>query len=375
MLQIVKNNIRQLLSRKGSLFVTIILPVILFCLSLILFNTDIIEAKWNVAVVDEDDSMLSANLCDKLGDGPNILSRISREEVDEALSDSIYDLAVIIPSGFEAEILSGGEPQIAIRSLKAQEVSITYAHRANQYINGLVSLMGIKEINSAEELIAESDKMQTSGLIFKEQSIGKAKDRGGLSQASGFLVYVISISMFIVGELILSEKRQGTLNRIRQAPVKKLSFVFATFITGLCFLIFNLISIFIVTNFIIPVEVAPIMYVLWLFYGIAWTFIAMFFALTVSSSRGYSALSTILSTIFAMLGGSYWPYWLMPEFLQKIAMITPQYWTNTAIYKLLDGKAIVDITGNLIALVGFAMLGAALCTFALRRGKSAEAFV
>ena len=151
-----------------------------------LFNTDIIEAKWNVAVVDEDDSILSANLCDKLGDGPNILSRISREEVDEALSDSIYDLAVIIPSGFEAEILSGGEPQIAIRTLKAQEVSITYAHRANQYITGLVSLMGIKEINSAEELIAESDKMQTSGLIFKEQSIGKAKDRGGFRRLAAF---------------------------------------------------------------------------------------------------------------------------------------------------------------------------------------------
>ncbi|NLJ65544.1 MAG: ABC transporter permease [Christensenellaceae bacterium] len=375
MLQIVKNNIRQLLSKKGSLFVTLILPIVLFCMSLMLFKTDITEAKWNVAVADEDKSVLSVNLCEKLGGGPNVLSEINREEIDEALADSLYDLAVIIPSGFEKEILSGGEPQISIRSLKAQEVSITYANRANQYINGLMSLMNIKDINSAEELIAQSDNMQKSGLKFNMQSTSEEKEKAGIAQGGGFLVYVISLSMFVVGELILSEKRQGTLNRIRQAPVKKLSYVFATFITGLCFLIFNLFSIFIVTNFVIPVEVQPIMYLIWLLYGIAWVFVAMFFALTVGSSRAYSAVSTILSVVFAMLGGSYWPYWLMPDFLQKIAMITPQFWTNTAIYKLLDSKPIADITGNLVALVGFAMLGAALCVFALRRSKSAEAFV
>jgi ABC-2 type transport system permease protein len=76
-----------------------------------------------------------------------------------------------------------------------------------------------------------------------------------------------------------------------------------------------------------------------------------------------------------MLGGCYWPIWMMPEFMQKAAMLVPQYWANEAISLLQQGKTLLDLPQHLLALTGFSALFLALCVFALRRSKAAGTFV
>lgn len=74
-------------------------------------------------------------------------------------------------------------------------------------------------------------------------------------------------------------------------------------------------------------------------------------------------------------GGSFWPLWLMPDFMKKLAMVTPHYWANDAMVLIQKGQSLLTQRTDLLALTGFLTLFFALGVFALRRSQSAESFV
>lgn len=375
MLQVIKNNIRQLLANRGALIVSLILPVALFAMSLGMFGSGTVQAKWNIAFVDMDHSSLSGNMKSMLQKEANRLEDKTSDEANDALTSSRSDVAVIVPKGFEAQLLAGEEPTIAVRSLKGQEVVSALNVSLNMYIGDLIRMQDILSIQDGETLAKEYDALMEKGVKYQEKPVSEGSVNQGLAQASGFLFYILSMSMMQNASLILREKQQGTLNRIRQAPIGRMTYIFAVFFQGVLLLLFNLLCLFVLTTFIFPIRTTVDMYLLWFYYGVVWVLIGIFFALVVKSSAMFSSLSTILTVILAMLGGSYWPLWLMPDFMQKIARAVPQYWANDAMTYLQRNIRLFDLPGHILALTGFFCLFLVLCVLALRRRKSAETFI
>ncbi len=375
MLQVIKNNIRQLLANRGALIVSLILPVALFAMSLGMFGSGTVQAKWNIAFVDMDHSSLSSNMKSMLQKEANRLEDKTSDEANDALTSSRSDVAVIVPKGFEAQLLAGEEPTIAVRSLKGQEVVSALNVSLNMYIDDLIRMQDILSIQDGETLAKEHDALMEKGVKYQEKPVSEGSVNQGLAQASGFLFYILSMSMMQNASLILREKQQGTLNRIRQAPIGRMTYIFAVFFQGVLMLLFNLLCLFVLTTYIFPTRTTVDMYLLWFYYGVVWVLIGIFFALVVKSSAMFSSLSTILTVILAMLGGSYWPLWLMPDFMQKIARAVPQYWANDAMTYLQRNIRLFDLPGHILALTGFFCLFLVLCVLALRCRKSAETFI
>jgi len=75
-----------------------------------------------------------------------------------------------------------------------------------------------------------------------------------------------------------------------------------------------------------------------------------------------------LGLVLAALGGSMFPLELFPEGMQRVAMLTPHGWANTAMAEVIrrDG-GIADITTELAVLAGMAVVLLALATWSLRR--------
>ncbi len=375
MLQVIKNNFKQMLASPGMLLVSLILPAALFAVALGMFGNSSGQAKWNIAIVDVDHTVLSGSLGDVLRQDANRVEEKTSEEADKALTSSRSDAAVLIPKGFEQQVLSGGKPTITVRSLKGQEVVGTLNVTLNMYIGDLLRLREILGITNGEALAKEYSLLAENGVQYQEKPVSEGKVSQGLSQASGILFYILSMSMMQNAHLILKEKQMGTLNRIRQAPLRRLTFIVAVFCHGVLLLLFNLLSIFLLTIFLFPAQTSLDMYLLWFYYGVTWIIIGIFFALVVRSSTVFDSLSTILTVILAMVGGSYWPLWMMPEMMQKAAVVVPQYWANDAMGYLQKNISLFRLPGHLLALTGFSCLFLALCIFALRRGKAAETFI
>ncbi|MGI6653564.1 MAG: ABC transporter permease [Christensenellales bacterium] len=375
MRHVLNNNFRQMLASKGMLFVMLLLPVLVFAVSLGLMGGGEGMYRWNIAWVDHDNSALSAGMAETIKPDASRLEAMTAEQADDEILNSKADLAVVVPQGFAQQVMAGNAPSITVRSLKGQEVTGVVSASLNLYVDNLLRLRDITNLQDEAELAAEQARMAQEGLQYHEQRLNTYTPSAALGMSSGFLIYVLSISMLQLGGMILREKQQGTLYRIRQAPVKRLGYIIAVFLTGVMVLVINLLSLFVLTHTLMPVRTTLSMYVLWFYYGLLWIFIGIFLALTVRSSAVHSSLMPIISVITAMLGGCYWPIWMMPEFMQKAAMLVPQYWANEAISLLQQGKTLLDLPQHLLALTGFSALFLALCVFALRRSKAAGTFV
>lgn len=375
MWQVLKNNLRQLLASKGTLLVALIMPVALFAVSLAAFGTGDGMYSWNVALTDRDQTALSKNLREVLSQDANRVEALEEEEIDEALKSGRMDLAVLVPAGFEQKVLSGEEPSLTVRSLKGQEVVGTMSVALNLHVADLLRIREIQGLTDGEALSDSYRKLAQDGMQYQEVPVSEHSGSAGMRQGSGFLFYVLSISMLQVASLILKEKHLGTLSRIRQAPVKRLDYIFSVFLAGVLILLVNLLSLHVLITCAFGVYTTLSMYILWFYYGLVWLFVGIFLALAVNSSSVHGSLIPILTVITSMLGGSYWPIWLMPDFMQKIARITPQYWANDAMDVLQQGLSLLDIPHHLLALTGFSALFLSLGVFALRRSRANQTFV
>ena len=375
MWQVLKNNLRQLLASKGTLVVALIMPVVLFAASLAAFGTGDGMYSWNVALVDQDQTALSQNLSEVLSQDANRVEALEEEEINEELKSGRMDLAVLVPAGFEQKVLSGEEPSLTLRSLKGQEVAGTMSVALNLYVADLLRIRDIQGLTDGQSLADSYRNLMQEGMQYREVPVSEHSGSAGIRQGSGFLFYVLSISMLQVASLILKEKQLGTLSRIRQAPVERLEYIFSVFLAGVLILLVNLLSLHALITYAFGVYTTLSMYLLWFYYGLVWLFIGIFMALIVNSSAVHGSLIPILTVITSMLGGSYWPIWLMPEFMQKIARITPQYWANDAMEILQQGQSLLGIPQHLLALTGFTALFLSLGVFALRRSRANQTFV
>jgi len=373
--QVLKNNLRQLLASKGTLVVALIMPVVLFAASLAAFGTGDGMYRWNVALVDQDQTALSQNLSEVLSQDANRVEALEEEEINEELKSGRMDLAVLVPAGFEQKVLSGEEPSLTLRSLKGQEVAGTMSVALNLYVADLLRIRDIQGLTDGQSLADSYRNLMQEGMQYREVPVSEHSGSAGMRQGSGFLFYVLSISMLQVASLILKEKQLGTLSRIRQAPVERLEYIFSVFLAGVLILLVNLLSLHALITYAFSVYTTLSMYLLWFYYGLVWLFIGIFMALIVNSSAVHGSLIPILTVITSMLGGSYWPIWLMLEFMQKIARITPQYWANDAMEILQQGQSLQGIPQHLLALTGFAALFLSLGVFALRRSRANQTFV
>jgi len=373
--QVLKNYLRQLLASKGTLVVALIMPVVLFAVSLAAFGTGDGMYSWNVALVDQDHTALSQNLSEVLSQDANRVKALEEEEINEELKSGRMDLAVLVPAGFEQKVLSGEEPSLTLRSLKGQEVVGTVSVALNLYVADLLRIRDIQGLTDGQSLADSYRNLMQEGMQYREVPVSEHSGSAGMRQGSGFLFYVLSISMLQVASLILKEKQLGTLSRIRQAPVERLEYIFSVFLAGVLILLVNLLSLHALITYAFGVYTTLSMYLLWFYYGLVWLFIGIFMALIVNSSAVHGSLIPILTVITSMLGGSYWPIWLMPEFMQKIARITPQYWANDAMEILQQGQSLLGIPQHLLALTGFAALFLSLGVFALRRSRANQTFV
>ena len=370
---LIKNNIQVLLARKGTLFLLLVFPVILFSLGLL--NTSGGDAQLRIAIHDGDKTSLSRSIGEYLAQDGSRVSDIAPEDIENSLLDGKEEAVVLIPAGFEAAFLRGEQPEMVIHTLKGQEVVAILKASLDMHLSALSRMREIRRPVSGAALLTAMAEAEAGGMKFETRRINEGDVNQSLNFASGMLFYVLAMSMMQATSLILSEKHWNTLGRVRQAPVGKFSYLIANFASAVVFLLANLLALFILTKTLMPVHTTLSMYLLWFFFGLIWIFFGIFLSLVVTSRAVYASVIPIVTTVFAMLGGCFWPLWLMPEFMRKLAMVTPHYWANDAMVLIQKGQSLLNQRTVLLALAGFLLLFFALGVFALRRSQSVESFV
>lgn len=342
MLNIIKNTCKILFKRKGFIFITFILPVILIFAFASLYSS---TATMNVAIINNDKGALGKALEERLVDVKGV--KILEVDEDESLiSDLIfykYEMVITINEDFTKDIINEKKPQLKNKALMQGENQQIINSVINSQVNDFVNLSKNIDIKD-EEIDDVLEKYMDSKPNYK--IVGQEEEKGNINYSVGIIFYLIFMSAGLSCKFLLEDEREGTKDRVLMSKVSE-----KTYYGGLSIILFILSSIPAIEYFIVckalnyefGFEKTYLLLVLLLITVLLAILFNILISTIVKSNTAFTMISTTLTVPIFMLSGAFWPYDMMGESLKRIGSVLPPRWFFLAIEKLQEGETIIQI--------------------------------
>ena len=176
-------------------------------------------------------------------------------------------------------------------------------------------------------------------------------------------------------EALARERQTHTLERLMANGVHRESLIVGKFLAGALIGVVQVAVMWTVgaLAFNVDLGASPVAVVLLsLLMVLASAAFGVLLASFVGNVRTASAAGVLASLVLAPIGGSWWPLFITPPFMQSLARLTPHGWANDGLNRLmLFGAEFGDVLPSMAALLVFAalFLSAALWRFRLAPGE------
>jgi ABC-2 type transport system permease protein len=340
-----KINTRRVFRDKVALFFTVGFPLI-FLFVFGGLNSGGNDISFNVAVINESESRFAKDFAE--GTTKNNVLSVDQEistldQAKEKMSRSELDAAIVLPKGF-GEVAPGA-------AYPTGKANIVYTQNNQQSAQALSSILDaqFKEINSQ---FVETDAPFT---VATEQLNERSLSAFDYTFA-GLLGFAI-IGMGIFGPInVFPElKKMGILRRLSTTPLKVWQYFMATMIGQVLIGLISLAVMFIVAITVFKLNIVGnyLELALFLILGII-TILGIGLALGgwAKNERQVAPLANIIVFPMMFLSGTFFPRFLMPEWLQNISAFLPLTPIIDGIRLIAtEGKHLIDILPQ-IGLVG-----------------------
>ena len=191
----------------------------------------------------------------------------------------------------------------------------------------------------------------------------------------GYLTMFVFFTAAMGAEALARERQTHTLERLMANGVRRESLIVGKFLAGAIIGVAQVAVMWVVgaLAFNIDLGASPgAVILLSLLMVVASAGFGVMLASFVRNVRTASAAGVLTSLVLAPVGGSWWPLFITPPFMQSLARLTPHGWANGGLNKLmLFGAQFGDVAPEMIALVVFAavFVGVALWRFRLAPGE------
>ncbi|HEX3151623.1 MAG TPA: ABC transporter permease [Gemmataceae bacterium] len=210
--------------------------------------------------------------------------------------------------------------------------------------------------------LTKSDpKMERLDAMSKYESEGGLPKRGSLRFQILVPSYAVTFAFFLVltvGWMFVGERRQGTLVRLRAAPLTRGQLLLGKFLPAMGVSLFQGVFLMAAGKLVFGLSWGTSPLVLLIVVAataFAATGLAMLVASVAKTETQVAVYGTLLVLVLAGIGGSMMPRDLMPETMRQISHITPHAWALDAYQQLLlnPDPNLGIVAGACAALVGF----------------------
>ncbi|MFP4384619.1 MAG: ABC transporter permease [Spirochaetia bacterium] len=342
--------------------------------------------------IDLDDSAATRGFFQGLLDAEGFL-QVSRYETitdaQNAIEEETIDAAILIPEGFTNAVLEGDpEKTVTVFTDPGKEISADIAVSIGRNFTSRLKAAsaGLRETAGwlrREQDISPAGAFQKASEIIP-QVMGTGSGTVSRSQtesgetfnmleyfAPGFAVLFLLLTVTAGTRSILDERREGTLARMRTAPVRwgailsgKMAGVF---ITGF----FQVSVILAATSLLFGLQWGPVTGALLLtaatsFACAGW---GMIIAALAKTPAQVSGVGTSIMLIFGIMGGTFISVESFPSVLRAFSRITPNFWAIRGFTSLASGAEVSDILLNIgvLGLTGLVLLGISGVLFTMNR--------
>jgi ABC-2 type transport system permease protein len=140
-----------------------------------------------------------------------------------------------------------------------------------------------------------------------------------------------------VGTSILEEKENGTINRLLYSPLKGSTILYGKMLFAFFISIIQLTAMFLFAGLIFNMDLSvniPGLILMIIATSFAVSSLGIFLAAVAKTRQQAQNLSTIIILVMSAIGGSMIPLFIMPSILQKIALLSVNYWGIQGFYDI-----------------------------------------
>jgi ABC-type Na+ efflux pump permease subunit len=359
MFKLFKKDLILFLHDQRSVILTFLLPVILITLFAFAYGS---IGAYNGR--SEPVKLLVADM-DKTISSKEIIYKIdSLEDIIIIVSDSIKSkelvikgenaCALIIYKGFQDSLEAGNSTPVELVYDRSREMEFGIIQQ--NLISILMSSTGeiiVKKsiekylqyqfpaINKVtiDNILKTAIKKDNKLSIKLTSIVGEKNDtKLGLIQAvAGTAILMLLFSVAGVGTSILEEKENGTINRLLYSPLKGSTILYSKMLFAFFISILQLTAMFLFAWLILNMDMnvnIPGLILMIIATAFAVSSLGIFLAAVAKTRQQAQNLSTIIILVMSAIGGSMIPLFIMPPILQKIALLSVNYWGIQGFYDL-----------------------------------------
>jgi ABC-2 type transport system permease protein len=338
----------------------------------------------DLPVVDQDGGEMAAAVVDILSQAQNLRveSEYDREDARQLVVRGRRGGAVVIPSGFSAAITSGEQSDIELIVAPGGETGPLLEGMVRGITGGFSNVqiaveVAIDEVQRATErydLDYDGIAMRVADTVrqrLADPPVRAQVTTVGSSDGQEFDVfdqavpgYAVMFAMFAVLSAaggILEEKERGTLKRLLVSPVSKLSLLggklLAQFVMGVA----QVVLMFAFGALVCDVDLGgSLLGLLLITLATCWatTSLGVLLIAVIKSRKQVHPITTLVILGSSAIGGAWFPLFLMPEAVQRVARITLVAWAMDGYNRLIIlGGGLRDVWVD----IGVLLLYGAIC--------------
>lgn len=390
MIKIFKKDLKLFLKDKRSLVLTFLLPIIL--ISLFAFAFGGIKSSTSkpkpvqLLVVDQDQSSYSKQIVAQFDSIKGV--EIHKMELKQAKDQVIKgnDIGVFVfYKGFQDSVNAGHQFPVEILYDKAREMQmgmlqplfintlmkVAAVGRTSEAVAGFLSsafptmdpAMNDKIIKEVRRKLQTPVNAKSSGIQLKMTSIVGEKNDTNLYLIQAIAGVAIMMLMFSVSGLaagMLDEKESGTLKRLLYSPLKPNAILVGKMATALVVSIAQLTIMFVFSSWAFSLDLSKnllALIMMMLSVAFAVSGVGIFLASIARTRAQAQGLGTLVILTMSAIGGSMIPLFVMPAIMQKVAVVSVNYWGIQGFYDIFwRNLPTIEIVPRAIVLIGIGMV-------------------
>lgn len=336
------------------------------------------DTKITLLVSDLDNTLVSKQAIQQLDSLKSLqVKPIQLEQAESAIKKGNKSCVLVIQKGFSDSLFSGGELPLELKYDEAKEIEVGLLQQSliptiamlpfnlgnpkTMMGNRLSKMAGISDLKAQQAIQTQSDHLfdAVSEGISKNDGKGKSNPASsfmggdikmtklvkstsnnqlGLLQAvAGTAVMMLLFSVVGIGMSLLDEKQEGTLKRLLYSPMSPLNILFGKMLSANIISILQLLVMFIFANLVFGLDIGshfPGMLITIVATAFACSAFGVLLASFAKNRQQVQGLSILIILAMSAIGGSMIPLFLMPSFMQNLAVLSVNYWSIQGFYDI-----------------------------------------
>lgn len=358
---ILKKEMKLFWKRKGNFFWLIGMPIIFIVIMSLVFGNN--DTKITLHAIDQDQSAFSKTFLKQLD---SILVDVKMDKA-ETMSDQMKQLKkgnisslVVIPKGFEKSFQTGRANIQFYRDGNANQaasaVDSILTNISNQYREHKLQTV----LLSTGQTKAKADAILQAPVQIQTINESSTKVSAVTQVVPGYMIMFVFFIIMSMVTRFANERDSGMVSRLKSTSLRSWEYLLGMWLPNVFMVLIQCTVLLAFGHFVYDLQFGNIVLVslIVICLSICGTGIGMAVSLLVDSDQAGKGITQLFTLGGAMLGGLWFPYDLLPSFVQTIGRFTPQYWAQHGLQEVMAHHATVsDIWPTFVVLLVIGIVG------------------